>query len=114
MDRNDFNDNPFMTYSFEDGNYEDENDTYEINNYENFDDDVGLTTGQRAYQKKNLANKYAHRDFMQRVKDSSVCTSMAHVFNLMRGKDDTPPPQDSFRYIQVNIYDSGNLKFNIK
>jgi len=100
MDRDDINNNPFMTYSFEDGNYEDDNDAYEINNY---DDDVGLTTGQTNYQQKNFANKYAKRSIVDRIKDSSAFNSVTHVFNLMRGKDDTPPPQDSFRYIQVNI-----------
>eukprot|EP00833_Pecoramyces_ruminatium_P014324 jgi/Orpsp1_1/1188356/evm.model.d7180000064120.1 len=99
MDRDDYNSNPFMTYSFEDGNYEEDNDTYEINNY---DDDVGLTTGQTNYQQKNFANKYAKKSFVDKIKDSSVYTSVAHVFNLMRGKDDTPPPSDSFRYIQLN------------
>jgi phospholipid-transporting ATPase len=99
MDKDDYNSNPFMTYSFEDGNYEEDNDTYEINNY---DDDVGLTTGQTNFQQKNLANKYAQRSFMDKIKDSSAYTSVAHVFNLMRGKDDTPPPSDSFRYIQLN------------
>jgi phospholipid-transporting ATPase len=39
---------------------------------------------------------------MDKIKDSNAYISVTHVFNLMRGKDDSPPPADSFRYIQLN------------
>jgi len=40
---------------------------------------------------------------MDKIKDSNAYISVTHVFNLMRGKDDSPPPADSFRYIQVFV-----------